>query len=509
MTIDKLALLFLVILFMVPLPQLFTLEAMALEDNNHKIDRITTVTLEENGEIKVISSISMNFDWNDLLISDGHPPNYNLTDVSVTVNGRNYSNFGVYSHELKPDIELKVIALKDNFSAPFTVKYIYYIENFKNYSDNNFVFDLYTSFPKTSFEKTYDYYLKIFSNNSDWSAISFPSDVPIDYHGDGFYHTSFTRKTTYADTKKVSFLFYKRTSKAISGNIMIKVHKDDTVTEICDAYLYTPGTGVFQVELSAKDVLKEGTISLNGRHIDKYDDVNVFLTEIGKNNKAGYYVWDDINNKKLLVGYSLEKGKKIHIHYELDRGSGFIEKLPDGFSKRLTYKVAYDVESKASKVNLEINVPDDYYINPDVSLKSYLISDLSASDSNRAVWVFEGKKPLGDLIIVEYSTYEKKTGDNILLINFVVGPVLFIASIFRGVIKVKFKKLLEKDVVAWLCKLFNPWACVVYVVALIGGVYITSSDMFIMLKYSYAWIYIPVIIGIFAIEYYTQRPARF
>ena len=72
-------------------------------------------------------------------------------------------------------------------------------------------------------------------------------------------------------------------------------------------------------------------------------------------------------------------------------------------------------------------------------------------------------------------------------------------------IKVKFKKLLEKDVVAWLCKLFNPWACIVYVVALLGGVYITSSDMFIMLKYSYAWIYIPVVIGIFAIEYFMPK----
>lgn len=509
MTIGKLALLFIVILFMVPLSQLFTLEAMALEDNNHKIDRITTVTLEENGRIKVISSISMNFDWNDILISDGHPPDYNITDVSVTVNGRKYSNFVVYTPELKPDMKFEVIALKDNLSAPFIVEYIYYIENFRNRSYNYFVFDLYTSFPKTSFEKSYDYYLKIFSNDSDWSAASFPSDVPIYYHANGFYYTNFTRKTSYADTEKVSFLFYKETTKPISENIMIDVHDDDTVTEICEAHFYTPGTGYFQVELSAKDVLKEGTISLNGRHIDKYDDIDVFLTEIEKNNKAGYYIWDDINNKKLLVGYNLEKGEYIHIHYELDRGLGFIEKLPDGFSKRLTYKVAYAVKSIDSKVTFEINVPDDCYINPDITLKSNLISDLSASDSNRAVWVFEGKKPLGDLIIAEYSTYEKKTGDNILLINFVVGPVLFIASIFRGVIKVKFKKLLENDVVAWLCKLFNPWACIVYVVALLGGVYITSSDMFIMLKYSYAWIYIPVVIGIFAIEYYTQRHARF
>ena len=232
------------------------------------------------------------------------------------------------------------------------------------------------------------------------------------------------------------------------------------------------------------------------------------MTETKKNNKAGYYVWDDINNKKLLVGYNLEKGENIHIHYELDRGLGFIEKLPDGFSKRLTYHVAYDVESTDSKINFEMKVPDDYYINPDVSLKSYLISDLSASDSNRAVWIFEGKKPLGDLFKVEYSTYEKKTGDNLLLINFVVGPVLFIASIFRGVIKVKFKKLLEKEVVAWFCKLF-PWACIIYVVTLLLGVYISSSNMFIMLKYSYAWIYIPVAIGIFAIEYFTQRHTRF
>jgi hypothetical protein len=511
MTINKLTLLFLAILLIVPLSQLFALEAIALDDNNHKIDRITTVTLEEDGRIKVISSISMNFDFREALISDGHPQDYNITNVSIKVNGKDYSNFIISTHKLRPNLPVKVIGIMDNLSAPFTVEYVYYIENFKNYSGNNFVFDLYTSFPNTPFEKTYDYYLKIFSNNSDWSAASFPSDVPIYYHGNGFYYTNFTRKTTYADTKKVSFLFYKQTSKAISEDIMLIVHKDNTVTEICDAHFYTPGTGRLQVELSAKDVLKEGTVSLNGRHIDKYDDVNVFLTETEKNNKAGYYVWDDINNKKLLVGYNLEKGEYIHIHYELDRGSGFIEKLPDGFSKRLTYKVAYDVESLDSKINLEINVPDDYYINPDVTLKRHLISDLRASDSNRAVWVFEGKKPLGDLIMAEYSTYEKKTGDNILLINFLVGPLLFIASIFRGVIKVKFKKLLENDVVAKLCNIFryNPWACIVYVVALLGGVYITSSNMFIMLKYSYAWIYMPVVIGIFAIEYYTQRHARF
>jgi hypothetical protein len=511
MTIGKLALLFLVILFMVTLPQLFTLEAMALDDNNDKIDRITTVTLEEDGRIKVVSSISMNFDFGEALISDGHPPDYNITNVSIKVNRKDYPNFIVSTHKRKPNLPVKDIGIMHNLSAPFNVEYTYYIENFKNYSRNNFVFDLYTSFPKTSSEKTYEYHLKIFSNNSDWSAASFPSDVPIYYHDNGFYYTNFTRKTTYADTEKVSFLFYKQTSKTISNNIMINVYKDDTVTEIRDAYYYTPGTGWFQVELSAKDVLKEGTISLNGRHIDKYDDVNVLLTETKKNNKAGYCVWEDINNKKLLVGYNLEKGENIHIHYELDRGLGFIEKLPDGFSKRLTYKVAYDVESIDSKINLEINAPDDCYINPDVTLKSYLISDLSASDSNRAVWVFEGKKPLGDLIIAEYSTYEKKTGDNILFINFVVGAVLFIASIFRGVIKVKFKKLLENDVVAKLCDIFryNPWACIVYVVALLGGVYITSSDMFIMLKYSYAWIYIPIVIGIFTIEYYTQRHARF
>ena len=509
MTINKLTLLFLAILLIVPLSQLFALEAIALDDNNHKIDRITTVTLEEDGRIKVISSISMNFDFREaLLISDGHPQDYNITNVSIKVNGKDYSNFIISTHKLKPNLPVKVIGIMDNLSAPFTVECVYYIENFKNNSYNYFVFDLYTSFPNTSFEKTYDYYLKIISNNSDWSAASFPSDVPIYYHGNGFYYTNFTRKTTYADTEKVSFLFYKQTSKAISEDIMIIVHKDDTVTEICDAHFYTPGTGRFQVELSAKDVLKEGTVSLNGRHIDKYDDVNVFLTETEKNNKAGYYVWDDINNKKLLVGYNLEKGENIHIHYELDRGLGFIEKLPDGFSKRLTYHVAYDVESTDSKINFEMKVPDDYYINPDVSLKSYLISDLSASDSNRAVWIFEGKKPLGDLFKVEYSTYEKKTGDNLLLINFVVGPVLFIASIFRGVIKVKFKKLLEKEVVAWFCKLF-PWACIIYVVTLLLGVYISSSNMFIMLKYSYAWIYIPVAIGIFAIEYFTQRHTRF
>ncbi|MDD2665937.1 MAG: hypothetical protein PHD13_00285 [Methanocellales archaeon] len=508
MKISKLALLFLVILFVINLPQVFTLEAMALEDDNHKINRITTVTLEEDGNIKVVSSTYVNFDYFQevpLLISDDHPLDYKITNVSVKVNGKDYSNFGIYTEEFKPNLHLKSIAITDNLSAPFTVEYTYYIENFKEYSGTNFVFDLYTTFPKTSFEKTYEYDLIIFSNKKGWSAAAFTSDVRIGYQDNGFYSTNFTRKTTYPDTEKVSFLFYNRTSKQTTQNIMINVHQDDTITEICDLYFYSEGTGFSIIELSTKDILKEGSVSLNERHIEKYDDLNVFLAETQSNKKLGYYIWDDINNKKLFVGYYLEKGENIHIHYELDRGLGFIEKLPDGFSKRLTYQVAYNLDSPDSKVTLELNTPEDYYINPNVSLKGYLISDLSASDSNRAVWLFEGKKPLGDLIIVEYSSYEKKTGDNILIINVLVGLILVIGSIFRIVIKVKFKKLLEKDIVKRFCNLFryNPLAGILYVIALLRGVYISSTNILLMLKYSYIWIYIPLVIGIFAIEYYT------
>ena len=515
MTRGKYPLMALVILFISILLQLFTLEAMALEDNNYEIDRITTVTLEENGRIKVVSTIIMNFDWNNLLISDGHPLDYNLTDVSVAVNGRKYSNFEISTLELKPGLELRVIGIKDKFNAPFNVEYTYYIENFKNYSNDMFIFDMYTTYPKSSFEKTYNYNLKIFSNIPKWSAGFSSSDNPIRFDVSGFFFTNFTRKTTYTDTEKVNFLFFKQGINTIVENTIINVHKDDTVTEINDVYYsmdneINNGTALFVTQFSINDVLKEDLISVNERHLDKYNDIDVFLNETFKNNKEGYCIWHGkqlSNYKKLLIAYN--KGEYSHIHHEIDLGSKYIERLQDGFSKRLTYQVPFDVTSPDSRITVEINIPDDYYINPDVSLKRYLVSDLSASDSNRAVWIFEEKKALSNPIVVEYSTYEKKTGDNILLINFVVGLVLFIASIFRGVIKVKFKKLLEKDVVARFCNLFNPWACIIYVVTLLVGIYITSSNMYIMLKYSYAWIYLLVIVGIFAIEYYIHKHTLF
>ena len=264
----------------------------------------------------------------------------------------------------------------------------------------------------------------------------------------------------------------------------------------------------FISELFIEDVLKEGTISINGRHIDKYDDINVFLTETEKNNKTGYYIWDNIINKKLIINYvNFVEEKNIHIHYELYRGTGFVDKLPDIFSKRLTYKIVHGVYSTDSKTIFEINVPDDNYINSDVSLKGYLVSDLT--DSNKAVWVFEETKPLSYPIIIEYSTYERKIGDNISLINFIFWPVLFISNIFRWLIIIKFKTLLKKDFVELFFKLFNPWTSIVYVVTFLLGVYFNSSNLFIMLKYSHAWISIPVVIGIFVMEYLFQRHSRF